>query len=240
MKQRILKSIYQSFDSWAADIKTACHQGCAICCTQAVTMTEVEGSYIWDYICTNSRQAWLVDRVVTPELPLQRPLYTTNEFALACLNGEDTDSEMSTFDRTCPFLENNDCTIYEARPFSCRSFVSQQTCKPGSSAVIPQYYLFAATAVSQIIEHLSQNQCWGNMLHILYSIIEKNGYAQDRDEVSKSKQINSCQRHLLMAKPLPGFLLGDDERPLVMPLLKRIFSTEIDHKTIEDILNGKK
>lgn len=238
MKQRILKSIYHSFDAWAADLKTACQKGCATCCTQAVTMTEVEGSYIWDYICSNSRPAWLVDRVVPLELPLQGPLYTINDFALACLNGEDGESDRATLDQICPFLENNNCTIYEARPFSCRSFVSQQTCQPGSSAVIPQYYLSAAIAVSQLIEHLSQNQYWGNMLHILYTILQTNGYAQITSEAGTSK-IAMSQRHLLIAKPLPGFLLSEDDRPIVKPLLNRILSTVINEKTIEQILNGK-
>jgi hypothetical protein len=104
--------------------------------------------------------------------------------------------------------------------------------------VIPQYYLSAAIAVSQLIEHLSQNQYWGNMLHILNAIIHRNGYGQINSEAGISKLATS-HRHLLSAKPLPGFLLSDDDMPIVEPLLKRIFSTVINAKTIEQILNGK-
>ncbi|MBT8360464.1 MAG: YkgJ family cysteine cluster protein, partial [Deltaproteobacteria bacterium] len=182
MKLRILKSIYQSFDSWAADIKTACHQGCATCCTQAVTMTEIEGNYILDYVSRSGRMDWLLDRLLTDDLPMHRPLYTTNEIAQACLNENDIDPEMGTFDRSCPFLDHKNCSIYKARPFSCRSFASQNACQPGSTAEIPQYYLSAATAVSQLIEHLAQHLYWGNMLHILYAIIQKIGLWQDMIE----------------------------------------------------------
>lgn len=239
MKQLILKSIYQSFDSWAADIRTACHQGCAACCTQDVTMTEIEGNYILDYISKSGRLDWLVDRVSTDDLPLHRPPYTTNEFAQACINEKDTEPGMGTFDRSCPFLDHKNCSIYEARPFSCRSFASQKVCQPGSSAVIPQYYLSAATAVSQLIEHLAQQQYWGNMLHILYTIIQKRGYGQETIEQDICTQRDLSQRYLLRAKPLPGFLLTDDERSVVMPLLVQILSTEIGPRTIEQILNGK-
>jgi len=239
MKQRILKSIYQSFDSWAADIKIACHRGCATCCTQDVTMTEIEGSYIVDDISTSGRLDWLADKVMKQELPLHPPLYTTNEFAQACLDGKDIDPGMGIFDRSCPFLENNNCTIYETRPFSCRSFVSQQVCQPGSSAVIPQYYLSAATAVSQLIEHLAQHQYWGNMLHLLYAIIQKRGYGQDKNKQDACKHNDLYHHYLLRAKPLPGFLLSDDERVLVTPLLDQILTTQIGARTIEQLLNGK-
>lgn len=202
-------------------------------------MTEIEGSYILDHVSKSGRLDWLLDRILTHDLPLHRPLYTTNEFAQACLSGKDTDPGMGTFDRSCPFLDKKNCSIYEVRPFSCRSFASQQTCQPGSSAVIPQYYLSAATAVSQLLEHLAQHQYWGNMLHILYAIIQKRGYGQDTIEQDTGKQNDLSQRYLLRAKPLPGFLLSDDERTLVMPLLCQIFSTEIGGRTIEQILNGK-
>jgi hypothetical protein len=43
----------------------------------------------------------------------------------------------------------------------------------------------------------------------------------------------------LTAKPLPGFLLSEEEGLQVAQLLESIFDTEVDHKRIEDILNGK-
>jgi hypothetical protein len=43
----------------------------------------------------------------------------------------------------------------------------------------------------------------------------------------------------LTAKPLPGFLLSEEEGPKVAKLLESIFDTEVDGKRIEDVLNGK-
>ena len=43
----------------------------------------------------------------------------------------------------------------------------------------------------------------------------------------------------LTAKPLPDFLLSEEEGPKVAQLLEKVFDIEIDGRRIEDILNGK-
>jgi len=224
MKQLILKRIYSLFDSWSSQIAFACQKGCATCCTQDVTMTAVEGDLISGFITLQNKQQWLAE-ILLQGLPGHHLACTTNEYARACLEGDGIDPGGGAFNKICPFLEKEFCTIYQVRPFSCRVFASKETCRKGVSASLPDYYLSGATAVSQIIEHLGQGGRWGNMLHVLA--------LQTTDNVSQIEQ--RCRT----AQPLPGFLIGETDYPFVAPLIEQIFSAEINGRKIEDILNNK-
>jgi len=221
MRHLVVKKIYSLFESWSAQITFACRKGCSVCCTQDVTMTAVEADIIIRFIARQNRQPWLLEKL-KGGLPPNRPPCTTNEYARACLNGEEIDPGSGSYDRVCPFLVNDTCTIYQVRPFNCRIFASQQTCRKGISASVPDYYLSGATAVSQIIEHLAQNEPWGNMLHLL----------------AQATRYQAPDIHYLVAQPLPGFLIGEDDYPRVAPLIEQIFSTDLGGKTLEAILNG--
>jgi Fe-S-cluster containining protein len=223
LKKLILERIYSLFDSWSSQIGFACQKGCATCCTQDVTMTAVEGDLINGFIALQNKQQWLTEKL-SKGLPDHHLVCTTNEYARACLEGDEIDPGGGVFNKICPFLEKEFCTIYQVRPFSCRVFASKETCRKGVSASLPEYYLSGATAVSQIIEHLAQGRAWGNMLHVLA--------LQTTDDVSQIEQ--RCRT----AQPLPGFLIGETDYPSVAPLIKQIFNAEIGGRKIEDILNG--
>lgn len=44
---------------------------------------------------------------------------------------------------------------------------------------------------------------------------------------------------VIKAKPLPGFLLLDEEMDKIAPLLDAIFTRKVGEKTVESILNGR-
>jgi len=238
MKKRVLKAIYQHFDLWSSELDFACRKGCSVCCTQNVTMTSLEGDYIMDFIRENRTEEWLRETMVFT-VPLATPAVTTNEYAKACLDGRDIDPGNVFFEGTCPFLSKGNCSIYEARPFSCRSFASMKICSPGSSASVPQFFLTAVTAVSQIIEHLDQRHLWGNMLNIVYLLSQQHERTEEVITADNQKKILLAQTGCRSAKPLPGFLVGEEDFPLVSPLLETIFDTEVQGKTIENILNNR-
>jgi len=226
MKRLVLEEIYARFEAWSSPLSLACSRGCAACCTQDVTMTALEGELIYDFIGRRNKEMWLAEKL-KQGLPEHHPGCTTNEYAGACLRGEEIDPGGGRYDRICPFLEQDVCTIYPVRPFNCRVFASTETCRKGVSAVLPHYYLSAATAVSQVIEHLDQGRPWGNMLILL---------ARNRSEDGFTKQVQDRWR---TCRPLPGFLLDGSDYPRVAPLLEQIFTAEIGGRKIEDILNGR-
>lgn len=237
LKEKILLGIYEEFEAWATQEKNICTKGCATCCTQNVTMAAVEGDLIHRYIREQGDMEWFAGKL-QEKGNTRRPEMTTNGFAAACFQGEDVDSEAYGNESACPFLENDCCSIYTVRPFSCRCFVSEEICKRGVEAVIPQSYLSASTAVMQIIEHLGQGEYWGNMLDVLLAL-------SDLPENRKYNQFlpaslpDQGRTHLVKALPLPGFLLLEEEMETVDPLLQNIFAYKVGEKSIEDILNNR-
>ncbi|MBU1056797.1 MAG: YkgJ family cysteine cluster protein [Proteobacteria bacterium] len=237
LKEQILLAIYEEFEKWAKEEKTVCSKGCTACCTQNVTMTAVEGDLIHRHIRENDQMEWFAGKL-QEKGNTRRPEMTTNGFAAACLQGEDVESGSSGNESVCPFLENKSCSIYAVRPFSCRCFVSEETCKPGVAAVIPESYLSASTAVMQIVEHLGQGEYWGNMLDVLLAL-------SDLPENRRYNQFlpaslpDQGRANLVKALPLPGFLLLEEEMKKIEPLIQGIFTHPIGEKSIEEILNNR-
>ena len=238
MKHQVLATIYHQFDEWSsAQVATACRRGCSVCCTQNVTITAVEGEMIIDYIKSRGLAKWFAAKL-EKNLPDESPAMTTNEFAEACLREREANPGQGSFDRSCPFLASGSCMIYEARPFGCRSFISTRTCVPGTPASLPQYFMSAVTAVSQVIEHLGQKEYWGNMLHVLYLLAAADNSFSPLLSENREKMV-LAQTSCLSAKPLPGFLISQEDFPRVVPLLNRIFDSRVSGKKVEDILNNK-
>ncbi|MEN8189913.1 MAG: YkgJ family cysteine cluster protein [Thermodesulfobacteriota bacterium] len=237
LKEEILLAVYEEFADWSKSINTACEKRCSACCTQNVTITAVEGEVIHRFIHKQQRQEWFADRI-RQKGATRRPKLTTNQFAALCLKGEDASPESIGNYDVCPFLEDDCCSIYEARPFSCRSFASEIRCTPEKPAEIAEHYLSAVTAVMQIIEHLGQGEYWGNMLDVLGSLCDlpENRVYMDILPASLSDQYRA---NVVKAVPSPGFLIPEEDWDQVSGLLSGIFSRRIGDKNIEQILNNE-
>ncbi len=237
MKRQILFTIYDIFDQWNKDLDKACKRGCSSCCTQNVTITAVEGEAILRYILAEDMARWLAEKLSSPQNH-RAPKMTTNDFAAACLKGRDVDHDTPHNASVCPFLEKNLCSIYPVRPFNCRLFISQKPCSAMHPALVADYYLEAATAVTQIIEHLGQKEYWGNMLDVLPALLDISEFKEIAENLNTT-QIIQARLRTLTAKPLPGFLISTEHEEIVSPLLRQIFDAEVEGKKVEDILNGK-
>lgn len=238
IQQTILSAIYSCFTNWSAPQQFCCRAGCATCCSCKVTVTALEARQIVDFCRLDNRLDWLVDKLSSPDI-LDPPKQTTNEYVSATLQQQDTLPQTlhtAASDLKCPFLEEEICTIYEVRPFSCRCFVSTTPCSTGRAATIPDHYLYGAMAAQQIIEHLGQFSPWGYLTDIIVLEI----YRLKRDSISATLEDRrkTTLARIRRARPLPGFIIPEDEQDKVAPLLHAIFHTKIDTRTIEEILNG--
>ena len=236
LHEKVLEGIYEEFEHWA-DESLACKKGCATCCTQNVIITAVEGERIHRYVRENGKEEWFA-AALQQKAATKKPHLTTNGFAASCLQGEDVSPESYGSSQSCPFLDGNCCSIYEARPFSCRCFVSTRTCRPGVPALIGENYLSASTAVMQMIEHLGQGEFIGNMLDVLLALC---GVSENRryGALLPASMSDQGLANVVKAQPLPGFLLLEEEMETVGPLLQAIFAHEVDGRSIEDILNNR-
>lgn len=238
MKQQILTAIYNAFENWVSKEHWSCEQGCSACCSRNVTITAQEGERILDYIIEKKQEKQFA-RQLEDRTGLQKPKWTVNVFAKSCLAGKEVEPEQQVPHMPCPFLDDNSCTIYTVRPFSCRSFLSQNRCIPQSPALVPNHHIAASTVINQIIEHLGQREYYGNMLDVLPAMLDISKYKPILDNLNDKTVPITCRQRTLTAIPLPGFLLSQEDFDKVSPLLEEIFTRDIEGKSIEDILNGK-
>jgi Fe-S-cluster containining protein len=237
MRLAILEAILTVFSAWSSEMPVVCGKGCTTCCTASVTITWLEGQRIHRFIRNNCMEEWLACQLARAG-ELQQPQTTVNAFAESCLAGREIVLEPVNFSGICPFLEDNLCCIYEVRPFSCLSFASQIPCIPGHHARVPPYYMAATTAVSQLIEHLGQGSPCGNMVSILLALCGSPANRQVAKLLDDPEKIRHSREGCLIANPLPGFLLSEEDRDKVLPLLDRILRTEHAGTTIEEFLES--
>ncbi|PLX48117.1 MAG: hypothetical protein C0613_11940 [Desulfobulbaceae bacterium] len=242
IRQDLVAVVYHSFDRWlsASSLNLACHEGCSVCCTQNVNVTAVEADLIHDYVRHHGLKAWLAAKLESAPAGRQ-PLQTTNEFAEQCLTGrqEMAEATATTRGRACLFLQEERCRIYPVRPFACRCMASLHTCRQGDSAELPAYYITASTAGQQLIEHIGQGQYWGNLYDVLLALCDH----VDKEATARCLASASCiaqaRARLKKARPLPGFLIPDDEYDQVSSFIQSVLQENIAGKRVEDILNGK-
>ena len=201
----MLNSIYTVFDAEVASIDFTCHEGCSTCCTQSVMMTTAEGRLIMDFLCKEGREI--------PELPDTSarpvPACTTNALAACCLEEREVPpeaDELWVYD-SCIFLEDDRCTIYSVRPFSCRSFGSISNCAEYGVAEAPDWFITLNTVVSQLIEHHDHGGWWGNMIDVL-------GFLKG-DETGNVPAKNNKNGRLLATRPVPGLLVMPEDLPVI-------------------------
>ena len=90
---------------------TDCKKGCAFCCHQPVYAVTHEMLFLRDHIrrhVSSDQQARFLDR--------------SREKSLQTLNKSPEEQQKIVF--ACPFLEDDSCQVYGARPMACRIYLS--------------------------------------------------------------------------------------------------------------------
>lgn len=235
LKNALLGHLYALHEEWLAPRALACGKGCSACCTQSVTMTRMEGKRIIDYLRQHNRIADVTEVLAARPAAKTRPPLTTNEFAEYCLRGiepEEPVHEQWDFS-PCPFLHKGLCTIYEARPFGCRAFVSTVNCGETGSAEMTPLLITVNTVFNQLIEHIDHGSAWGKMLDVLAAIqisqISPDGSPSGNNEKAGFAPLRD-------AKPIPGLLVSKKEKKPVEAILDTFFSRVINGEKIGSLL----
>ena len=239
MKKKIAAKIFASHAKWTAAETFFCRKGCSLCCTQNVMITAVEGQVIYDYIAARKMEQWLGERLSVAR-QTQPVRLTTNGFARLCLAGnvEDSEEEQAAHAGICPFLAEDCCTIYAARPFACRSFASTRDCHASGTACLPERVVVLNTVTMQLIEHVGQRGYWGNMLDVLLAQ-SRHGDNREVKKYIDEAFIDAAQARILRAEPIPGFLLKPEEEQEVQEYLHTVLAENIGTATVGDILNNR-
>lgn len=216
-----LQLLYEVYADWSGRFACACQQACASCCTQSVTMTTLEGEIIIAFLEKNDRLNELLP------LPQARfsPAMTTNQFAGCCLAQQEPPAAVASpwNYEPCFFLKDRLCSIYPARPFSCRSFYSMSRCDRNGAAEIPPLMITVNTVFMQIIEDLDSGRgCWGNMGDILRFML--------------AGKPTAAGYNLLPALQFPGFLVPPAEAVPVNKIMARLRRTARPDSSLDKLL----
>lgn len=87
-----------------------CKNGCAFCCHQPVFALTHEMLYLKDFIESG--------------IPGKQEGFIKHSREKSLLTLNKSLEEQDKIKYACPFLENNSCSVYEARPMACRIYLS--------------------------------------------------------------------------------------------------------------------
>ncbi|MFO7750461.1 MAG: hypothetical protein R6V54_10255 [Desulfobacteraceae bacterium] len=212
-KHRILERLYRLHRQWTETAATACCRKCSSCCTCNVTMTSLEAEYLLAGRDSGEKER-MVNRVRAKLSEKRfRPRVTFNRFARLCMDGETVpEEENDPLWGECPLLENDECTVYRARPFGCRSLVSQKKCLTTGAAEMPPHILTINNVFMQYIEHLDAEGGFGNLSDM---VLLQGGKPQEIEK--KKSAMGIIENH-----PAPLLMVPPEHKTRVQPLLEEI------------------
>jgi len=215
---KTLDIIYSVHETQMAEKNLACARGCATCCTRNVTLTTLEGRCLFDWISTKA--PLLMDRVKhEAHKPRQIPTYTINGLTDLCMAGEEVPEESSDPGwGACPLLsENGLCQVYEARPFACRSMVSQSRCEAGGFAEMDELTLTVNNVLMQYIEHTDDKGLTGNLTDILLLLEEETNRAAHENET-----LTPPDKNFMANRPAQVLMVPPPHRDAVGKMMQAI------------------
>ncbi len=219
----VLDQIYKIYDRMVEDWDIACRQYCSECCTRNVIMTGLEGYKIMTYLISQGKSEEF--KIIEAESDKQRfqPRITTNALAALCMKGEEPPEEENEASwGNCPFLQNNECPIYPARPFGCRCFVSKQKCAEIGFADMEPFMFAVNTVFLQYIEHIDSGGYSGNFTDVLRFMASE----ENRQSYSEGTLKHDCG-NLIPNQPIRTLLIFPEHKKQIEPVLKQLAEIKI-------------
>ncbi|WP_443659111.1 YkgJ family cysteine cluster protein [Clostridium algidicarnis] len=156
----ILNNIYEKVNRGMNQFVdfAACKKGCSSCCSLYVDLTAIEAENIRRYIVDNKSDDEInVYKTKLKEIK-EKVETTSRPYELSKEDLDNLHYEYALKDIPCMFLKKDgSCSVYEARPLSCRKFIvfsSRDKCEDNVSKVISPN--LASTNIGRLaIDHLS-------------------------------------------------------------------------------------
>ncbi|MEA1966842.1 MAG: hypothetical protein U9N77_01265 [Thermodesulfobacteriota bacterium] len=215
LKIDMLEKLYDLYDQYIESIEVACCKGCSSCCTCNVTMTTLERAYLLNSLDPSCKEK-LRDQIrANISDKRYHPKVTLNRFAQICMDGkEPPEEENDPLWGQCPLLKDDICAVYNARPFGCRSLVSEKRCTHSGFAEMSSLALTINSIFLQYIEHLDADGFSGNFTDMILLHDLKTDSFEKRKKITKGNIIRNHKATVLMVPP--------EHKDKVQPLLKEI------------------
>jgi len=222
-KLMILDKMYKIYDNMACKTDLACKTHCSTCCTRNVTMTSLEGHRLLEYIISSNKTPVLKKLEAESEQKRFIPKITTNTLAAMCAKGDDLpDEDIDQLWGACPFLQDNLCTVYEARPFGCRCFTSNIDCSVNGYAEVDPFDMTVNHLFLQYIEHIDANGYYGNLTDMVqYITMIENQASEDKTRKNKIKKT------LLKNQPISTLMIPQEHKEKIQPVIHALNSINI-------------
>jgi len=198
-----LRAIYTLFDSETYDLPLACQKGCALCCTDHLSLTTIEARFLNEYLKGNEAAK---KRIADARISW-RPAYTVNGLVLDTLCRRPSPEEDETSPvGPCPLLEDDACLAYPARPLACRVMFTRKLCGQSTEgAEIRPLEMSLNQVFMQAVEHLDSAGRSGNLCEMMDFLLGK-----------------SDGESLLYNRSMPGFLIEPEHQEAIRPVVKKL------------------
>jgi len=216
-KLAALDQIFEIYDNFVFGLDLACRKYCAHCCTTGITLTTVEGYKIIKQLQSEGAAGWIEKIELASKQPHFQLKITTNQLANMCAEGIEPPAEENTGWNLCPFLTDDLCPLYTARPFGCRCLVSRHDCGKEGYADMDDFVLSVNTLFLQTIEHMDADGCTGNLLDMLGVLaVEENRQAYE------DKRLKCSTAGLIANHPLKVLMIPPEHRTRMEPILNSL------------------
>jgi len=209
----VLEGLYACHGERAQARSTACGPGCAVCCTDRVLLTGLEGLLLLKGLLDAGREDLLEAAVAAPVDAAVRPRTTFNALARLCLAREEdpTGSEEAAAEPgACPLLRDGLCAAYAQRPLACRAMASLRKCQRGGQAEDDPFWLSLNPVFFQLVEQCSlagDLAFFGLLPDVLTALV-------------RGRQAASG---LLACEPLPGLVTPPQDQARIQEALRPVF-----------------
>lgn len=219
-KLSTLGKILSLHDSIMGEGTCACKKGCSACCTCNVTMTTLEGYYILQEIPNLKIDIKKIRQLLLERQGKKRfiPKITINQMAEYIIKDRELpEEEMDPAWGQCPFLSNDECMIYHARPLGCRVLVSKFDCRKMGYADMEPFTLTVNNLFMQVVEHIDFGGSFGNLTDVFLDLQGSASCSTDDSGVSVPEKDLLILNHVM-----PILMIPHIDQEQIRPILNKL------------------